>query len=69
MSDKIKGEIFSISQTFLASFILIIASLIVEGRDVQWTIAFWISITMGAIRSALKIVIQKYAPTYLGGNA
>ena len=68
MSENTKAEIISIVQTFGAAFIFAVGTEIISGVSIEWTWAFFGSIVLAALRSALKVLLQKYGPTFLGGK-
>lgn len=66
MSDKLKMELISVGNTFLATFLLGVATSLKGG--VEWTSAFWFSVLIAASRMALKAVINQFLPAKLGGK-
>ncbi len=62
-----KDHLNSALQTFLASFIIAIASPLI-GVPIQWTTAFWGSLALTALRVAIKAAAGAYAPEILGGK-
>lgn len=67
MSEEVKLKLISASQTFVASFLTVIASTF-AGGDLQWTGAFWGAVLLSAVRVALKEVWIKFMPVSLGGK-
>lgn len=66
MSDKTKQALISAGNTFIASFIGVLAVSIQSG-DIHWTFAFWGAIGVAALRAAVKAVIGQFVPIRLGG--
>ncbi len=67
LSDTTKAELISALNTFIATFLTVVATTI-SGGGVEWTIAFWSAIFLAAFRSAIKVVINTFVPVRLGGR-
>ncbi len=67
LSDTTKAELISAFNTFLASFLLVVATTVSTG-SIEWTIAFWGAIFSAALRSAIKAAINTFVPVRLGGR-
>lgn len=67
MSQEIKDKLISASQTFIASFLTVIASTFASG-GIEWTGAFFGALALSAVRVALKEVWVKFMPIALGGK-
>ncbi len=64
-SNSTKTEIISIVNTFLATFLSIVA--VTASSHIEWTLTFWSSLAIAGIRAGIKAVINQFVPTTLGG--
>ncbi len=67
MSENTKTFIASAVQTFLATFLTVIATTLSNG-DIAWTGAFWSAVLISAVRAAIKAVLAKTSMPLLGGK-
>lgn len=57
MNPNVKKWLISVSQTFLATFITVVAVQISQFGTVEFTFAFWSGIVLAGARAGLKAVI------------
>jgi hypothetical protein len=67
MSEKTREFIASAIQTFVATFLTVFGATLANG-SIEWTVAFWGSIAMVAVRAAVKAVLQQTTVPALGGK-
>lgn len=67
MSAELKQNLISAGNTFLATFVGVVATGLASG-DIQWTGAFWASLGLVALRAGLKAVTARFVPIALGGK-
>ena len=65
--DKLKLELISAAQTFAATFLTILGTLLIEQKPVAWTWALIGSLLLAAARAGAKAVWQSLMPVSLGG--
>ena len=65
MSDQVKIFLISAGNTFLATFVSVVAVTLQSG--IQWTTAFWVALALAAVRAAVKAVVSRFVPVSLGG--
>lgn len=63
MKDYLKRHGVSFAQTFIATFLSILAVSITQVGPENWTAALVGSILVAALRSAVKMSIEKFLPT------
>jgi len=67
MNDKLKIELISAGNTFIAVFISTVAATI-GATSIEWSSVFWISLGLAAVRAGIKAVLNKFiVPIHLGG--
>lgn len=66
MSDNLKIQLISATNTFLATFV-VTAGVALQG-GVEWTAVFWLSVATSAGRAAVKAVLNLFLPVKLGGR-
>jgi len=67
LTENQKAWIASSIQTFVSSFLTVFGSTLATG-SIEWTVAFWGSIAMVAVRAAIKAVFQTTSFPVLGGR-
>lgn len=66
LNDNQKAWVASSIQTFVATFLTVIASTVSGG--IEWTSAFWIGLVITGARAAIKAIFQQTAIPILGGK-
>lgn len=66
--DQLKIKLISMGNTFLASFILGVATSIYSTGSIEWTTAFWIALVIAGVRAGVAAIVANFVPQRLGGN-
>ena len=66
--DVWKVRIISTFNTFASTFIVTLSAGIIAAGNLEWSVAFWGSLSVAALRSAWKAVFNLFLPIRLGGK-
>ena len=67
-SDSFKVWLISTGKTFVTTYVVTIATIIVQTGTVQWTFPFWAGIAISAFRTVFGRFVDTFVPVKLGGR-